>query len=142
MSGLNGTDNSHISPFLVNNGHDDSSPYCGEKTMKFSKYFILFLLLSVFCTLPNSLRAVTGAERWTAGPWQSQGMISWGNEDLVVDFGINGLWNYNGSWIQLSRWNPKSIVAWGNGNLTVDFGSHGLWNYGGESWLRIAQGSL
>jgi hypothetical protein len=118
----------HLIVFLVNHGHDESFPfYRGGKTMNVSKTAISFLLLSILCILPNNLRATAGAERWTAGPWQSQGMLSWGNEWFVVDFGVNGLWNYNGSWTQLSKLNPERMAAWGNGNLTVDFGSYGIW---------------
>ena len=87
--------------------------------------------------------------QWTMGPWQQQGMVSWGADRLVVDFGSNGLWNFDGSWIRLSHWDPQSMVVWGQekatcgaGCLVVDFGSHGLWNHDGTSWQKIALGEL
>ncbi len=106
--------------------------------MKTSKIRIVILLLLVFGFMPHYLQADNMSERWTAGPWQLQDMISWGSDKIVIDFGANGLWNYDGSWVQLSRWNPEDMVAWGKGNLTVDFGPHGLWNYDGSSWQKIA----
>lgn len=109
--------------------------------MKRLTAWIFFLILTIFFSLPQFLLADTDVDKWTAGPWQSQGMISWGGENLVVDFGNNGLWNYNGSWIQLSRWNPEHLTAWGKRYLTVDFGSNGLWNFDGNSWEKIAKGT-
>lgn len=76
------------------------------------------------------------------GPWQAQEMVSFADDMLVMDFGVNGLWIFDGSWIQLSRWDARSMVAWGQNNLAVDFGGKGLWSYDGNSWSKIARGSL
>ena len=101
---------------------------------------IIFAFLIV-CLLPLNLSASSAEENWTAGPWEPQEMISWGERSLIVDFGLNGLWNYDGSWIRLSRWNPEGMVVWGT-NLTVDFGANGLWNYNGSSWIKLTEGNI
>ncbi len=103
------------------------------------KLLIISILLLVLSHLPTQLHASSTTETWTFGPWQPQNMISWGDHALIVDFGLNGLWNYDGSWIRLSRWNPESMVVWGT-NLTVDFGGNGLWNYNGTAWIKLADG--
>ncbi len=111
--------------------------------MKTSKTRIIILLFLFFCFMPHSLQADNiNVQRWTSGPWQLQDMIPWGSDKIVIDFGINGLWNFDGAWVQLSRWNPKKMAAWGKGNLIIDFGSHGLWNFDGSSWQKIALGEL
>ncbi len=108
--------------------------------MKLRKSCISILFLIMLCFLPTNLYATTDLSGWTAGPWQPQNMISWGDKALVVDFGINGLWNYDGTWIQLSRWNPEGMVVWGKNNLTVDFGTNGLWSFNGSSWKKLTRG--
>ncbi len=102
---------------------------------------VLFIFL-VMCSLPQSMVASTEVERWTIEPWQSQNMASWGNDRLVVDFGANGLWHYDGAWIRLSHWDAENILVWGTSHLVVDFGSHGLWTYDGRDWTKIAIGNL
>ena len=103
------------------------------------KLLITSMILLVLFLIPTHLHASSMSKTWTSGPWQPQNMISWGDQALIVDFGLNGLWNYNGSWIRLSRWNPESMVVWGT-NLTVDFGGNGLWNYNGSIWIKLADG--
>ena len=109
----------------------------------------LFLYVFFFAMLLAPVISLGDATtvQWTSGPWQQQGMVPWGNDRLVVDFGPNGMWNFNGSWIRLSHWDPQSMVVWGQdkatcgaGCLVVDFGSHGLWNHDGTSWQKIALG--
>ena len=58
-------------------------------------------------------------------------------DELAVDFGINGLWHLDGSWIKLSNWNPDDDLSGWSGGLGVDFGTNGLWNNDGSSWSRI-----
>jgi len=67
-------------------------------------------------------------------------------EDLVVDFGSAGLWNFrnNTAWQLIHSLNPsKTVVADMDGNgvsdLVVDFGSiEGLWIlYNGTNWQKI-----
>lgn len=103
-------------------------------------YFITgFLIVFLGCFLiPLGAYSGNDTARWTFGPWQTQDMVSWGSEKLVVDFGPNGLWRYDGSWIRLSLWDPEGIVVLGNSNLVVNFGSNGLWEYDGTSWEQIA----
>lgn len=110
--------------------------------MKRAKNYLLIILLTVACFIPQIAAADTGVERWTFGSWQAEHMLSWGAKNLVVDFGVNGLWNFDGSWIRLSLWNPEKLAVWGKQNLAVDFGPHGLWNYDGRSWTRLALGTL
>ena len=71
-------------------------------------------------------------------PAKTEDIQEWGIESIAVDFGQRGLWNYNGSWIQLSRLNPRRMASWGKGKLAVDFGRFGLWVYDGRSWEKIA----
>ena len=106
--------------------------------MKPIQAIILTLVLVIVSLFPVELHAATEVESWTAGHWRTQDMISWGGTQLVVDFGINGLWSYNGSWIRLSRWNPEGMVVWGS-NLAVNFGDNGLWNYDGSTWKKLAE---
>jgi hypothetical protein len=70
--------------------------------------------------------------------WQPQDMISWGSDCALVDFGSNGLWKYDGSWMRISHWDPKHMITWGENKLIVDFGYYGLFSYDGESWIKIA----
>jgi hypothetical protein len=60
-------------------------------------------------------------------------------DELVVDFGANGLWHYDGgAWTNPAGWDPDGdMVDWDNG-LAVDFGTYGLWNYDGTSWASLA----
>jgi len=71
--------------------------------MKHSKNCLLILVLTIACFVPQIVATETEVERWTFGPWQPEHMLSWGSENLVVDFGANGLWNYDGrSWTKLA----------------------------------------
>jgi hypothetical protein len=110
--------------------------------MQAAKLLTLFTFIALFGVMGVASQAESMFEHWRSGPWQYQGMVSFGDDKLVVDFGENGLWNFNGSWLRLSHWNPESMVSWGEQNLAVDFGTHGLWNYDGVSWNRIGSGSL
>lgn len=105
--------------------------------MKPGKLMILLALIGVLC-LPLTASSSTETERWTSGPWQAQSMISWGSDTLIVDFGVNGLWSYDGSWIRLSHLNPRNMITWGESYLVVDFGSHGLWKFDRSAWTKIA----
>ena len=105
--------------------------------MKLKKIMILVLVIGV-CYTPLMVSSNTETERWAFGPWQTQSMISWGNDMLVVDFGQNGLWSYDGSWIRLSILDPKSMITMGESNLIVDFGSRGLWKFDKLTWEKIA----
>jgi hypothetical protein len=97
---------------------------------------IVFLLIALTC-LPAFVSAAD-VKDWSVGDWSPQMLSAWGDANLAVDFGANGLWNFNGSWIQLSRWNPERMEAWGDHQLAVDFGANGLWNYDGRSWVRLS----
>ena len=100
---------------------------------------LMTLVISVaFLGLSLSAGWAKETERWTYGPWQTQNMVSLGNEILVVDFGRNGLWSYDGTWIRLSHLDPQRMVTWGESNLVVDFGSHGLWKFDRSKWEKIA----
>ena len=98
---------------------------------------ILVMFMCIF-VLPLSVQSGTDIERWAFGPWQTQSMISWGDEVLIVDFGKNGLWHYDGSWRRLSYWDPEDMLTWGDSNLIVNFGSHGLWKFDRSTWEKIA----
>lgn len=79
---------------------------------------------------------------WKAGldgGWPVEGMQAWGDGNLAVDFGPNGLWNYNRGWVPMSRLNPRILAAWGGKQLAVDFGIAGLWAYDGRLWTKITR---
>jgi hypothetical protein len=73
---------------------------------------------------------------------------SW--EEVAVDFGSFGLWQYEhtgGSWLKLNSNNPQFMVRadyYGDGNdtsLIIDFGPGvGLWLYNGlsPSWIKLS----
>jgi len=57
-----------------------------------------------------------------------------GGDELAADFGVDGLWHYDGSiWNQLNGQNPEGMEEWDEG-LASDFGTSGLWTYDGSSW--------
>ena len=95
------------------------------------------VILLAFLGVPLSA-AAKETQRWTYGPWQAENMVSLGSEILIVDFGENGLWSYDGTWIRLSHLDPLSMITWGESNLVVDFGSHGLWKFNQSEWEKIA----
>lgn len=99
---------------------------------------MILVVLIGFCFAPLHVSSNTETERWTFGPWQIQSMLSWGSDRLIVDFGQNGLWSWDGSWIRLSHLDPERMVTLGESHLVVDFGSHGLWKYDKSVWERIA----
>jgi hypothetical protein len=74
----------------------------------------------------------------TAG-WQPEDMQAWGEGNLAVDFGADGLWSYAGHWVRLSRMDPRKMEAVGGGRLAVDFGREGIWLYDARSWTRITR---
>ena len=102
------------------------------------KLFILMTISVLFLALPLSVGVTKETQRWTYGPWQIQNMVSVGNEILIVDYGQNGLWSYDGTWMRLSHLDPLRMVTWGKSNLVVDFGSHGLWKFDQSTWEKIA----
>ena len=70
------------------------------------------------------------------GGWELEEIVL-GFDELVVDFGTVGLYQYSGdSWKKLTNGNPIQICSVGN-DLYADFGPGvGLYKYDG-SWLRI-----
>ena len=108
--------------------------------MKAFKKCAAALLLAAILQAPF-MSAAADVDRWVAGAWQAQDFISWGEDNLVVDFGPNGLWNFDGNWVQMSSWDPQRMAAWGRHNLVVDFGPNGLWSYDGTTWKKISVGS-
>lgn len=47
-------------------------------------------------------------------------------DELAVDFGIYGLWHYDGSiWMSLAAWDSEDMLEW-DGGLAVDFDTYGL----------------
>ena len=109
------------------------------KSLKLLTY--IFSLIVIFI-LPQNVMATDQTKRWTFGPWEAQEVVAWGSDRLIVDFGSNGLWRYDGTWIKLSYLNPEGIVAWGDSGLVVNFGPRGLWKYDGQKWEQIALGII
>ena len=98
------------------------------------------LIWIVFLLMPQYILASDTIESWTVGPWQAEEIVSWGSDRLVIDFGPNGLWRYDGSWHKLSYLDPEKIIAWSDSKLVINFGPRGLWKYDGRSWEQIARG--
>ena len=98
-----------------------------------------FLLLNVAAAMIPYVSAAEATPSQAAA-WIPEGLQAWGDHDLAVDFGVQGLWSYNGNWIQLSRLDPESMASWGSGRLAVNFGPRGLWTYDGRAWLKISAG--
>jgi hypothetical protein len=56
---------------------------------------------------------------------------------LDSDFGIAGLYQYDGSsWSRLTSSNPEYLAAYG-GKMTGDFGVAGLYEFDGASWFQL-----
>ena len=105
--------------------------------MKRAQRMIFIISVGCFSLLAQAgLTKDTG--QWTSAPWQAEDMISLDKDILVVDFGPNGLWSYDGTWVNLSRFDPLRMVSWGGSGLAVDFGPHGLWVYDQSKWEKIA----
>jgi hypothetical protein len=63
-----------------------------------------------------------------------------GGPELVADFGIDGVWVYDGSlpWVFIAGWDPEDMIVWNN-NIVGDFGINGLWLYDGSlPWVELA----
>jgi hypothetical protein len=57
---------------------------------------------------------------------------------LVVDFGFDGLYTFDGSsWRSISNANPEGLTRW-NSLLAVDFGNDGIDTFDGLKWENIA----
>jgi len=91
-----------------------------------------------------SLRA-----RWVGGAsindshifeiWRVNPIGSFGDE-LALDFGGLGLWDYDGTnWTYISG-SSDSICGW-SGGLALDFGVPGVYNYDGTNWDFISVSS-
>ena len=106
--------------------------------MKLKNIYIAIITLVLLCLIPPIAGATKVIGSWVTQPWQPEGMISWGTDDVLVDFGPNGLWKYDGSWLRISHWDPKHMITWSASKLIVDFGQNGLYCYDGEAWERIA----
>ena len=74
--------------------------------------------------------------------WMMARLAGWNpdggpGDELAVDFGVNGIWHYDGSsWSQLTGNNAEAMEGW-DGGLAGDFGGIGLWNYDGSSWSPL-----
>ena len=102
-----------------------------------------YLVVAALCLLwmavsPRPVITAAGAPG-SATEWTVENVQAWGDKQLAVDFGPKGVWNYSGTWIQLSRWNPRIMEAWGGHGLAADFGAHGLWTYDGRVWTKITR---
>ncbi|GEM_PF-3252149 len=100
--------------------------------------FIGLLVFLSMLAFPQVLKSADWKTGLTKG-WSIENMQSWGEGNLAVDFGSDGLWNFKGMWMPLSRLNPKMMAAWGSDRLVVDFPGQGLWSYDGCSWTKIAR---
>ena len=59
-------------------------------------------------------------------------------DELALDFGVSGLWDYDGTnWAFISGSNPEGMAGW-SGGLALDFGASGVWNYDGTTWTPIS----
>jgi FG-GAP repeat len=59
-------------------------------------------------------------------------------DELALDFGASGLWDYDGaSWAFISGSSPEDMAGWSHG-LAMDFGASGLWNFDGSTWTPLS----
>lgn len=103
------------------------------------RYVSVGILFFAMVLLSPSLLRPADWKSGLSGGWQVEDLQAWGNRNLAVDFGPNGLWNYSGAWVPLSRLNPRKLAAWGGGQLAVDFGVDGFWTFDGRSWTKITR---
>jgi hypothetical protein len=62
-------------------------------------------------------------------------------DELALDFGVAGLWDYDGgSWTLISGSSPEDMAGW-SGGLAMDFGASGVWSYDGAAWSPISSSS-
>ncbi len=61
-------------------------------------------------------------------------------DELTVDFGVSGLYSYDGGWARLTTGNAQWLAAYG-GKLAVDFGVSGFYEYSGGAWTRLTTGN-
>lgn len=106
-----------------------------EGEMKLSIVIPIVFFILMMIPIPVS---PTDSQSLPAAIWKVEQMQAWGVNNIAIDFGIKGVWSYNGSWVQLSRLDPHMLESWGGHKLAVDFGSYGLWTYDGRSWEKIA----
>lgn len=99
--------------------------------------FIVMVVSFFFMMIPLPAPQIY-SQSLPAEIWEVDEMQAWGDKDIAIDFGITGVWNYNGSWIRLSRLDSQKMEFWGGHKLAVDFGSYRLWIYDGHTWERIA----
>jgi FG-GAP repeat len=60
------------------------------------------------------------------------------DDELALDFGASGLWDYDGTnWAFISGSSPEDMAGW-SGGLAMDFGASGLWNFDGSTWTPIS----
>lgn len=104
-----------------------------KRIMVITVTVVFFSLIIIPLPVPNAYSQSLPAEIL-----KIEGLQAWGAENIAVDFGAKGVWNYNGDWIQLSRLNPLKMESWGGNKLAVDFGPYGLWIYDGHAWEKIA----
>jgi Right handed beta helix region len=59
-------------------------------------------------------------------------------DELALDFGASGLWDYDGTnWDLISGSSPEDMAGW-SGGLAMDFGASGVWSYDGAAWSPIS----
>ena len=67
-----------------------------------------------------------------------------GLDEAAVDFGTQGVWQWNGGiWDQLSSANAEHLVAGnldgdGDDEIVGDFGSDGIWAWDGGGWVQLS----
>ena len=88
----------------------------------------------------NSGYFVTYERYYPTLPGDIYGRMMYDSEgdELAVDFGLNGLWYYDGSaWSRMTTWNPGDggLAGW-DGGLAADFDGNGLWNFNGTTWSK------
>jgi Peptidase family C25/Propeptide_C25 len=92
----------------------------------------------------TDLNLSTGVYRWIAFETNLLGCpatevgIGGTGDELALDFGAAGLWDYDGaSWTFISGSSPEDMAGWSHG-LALDFGASGLWNYDGTTWTPLS----
>lgn len=58
-------------------------------------------------------------------------------ESLYADYGVLGLYRYNGGWTQVSGADADRFASYGE-KLVVNFLGFGLYEYGESNWTPLA----
>jgi hypothetical protein len=95
---------------------------------------------------PAHTQPLNGNLKAYAAWWLFARITGWAGvtlgDELALDFGASGLWDYDGTnWAFISGSSPEDMAGW-SGGLALDFGASGLWNFDGTIWTPISGSNI